>query len=90
MRVPATAFGAKYASKKEVYRFLTNDVGCYLSNYETMTVWHMRDLCANKRLKIKGDDVKHIIIPQFDGLSIDDLLGYASLYPEVMRALHIA
>ena len=73
-----------------MYRFLTNDVGCYLSGYETMTVWHMRDLCSNKRLRIRGDQVRHIIIPQFDGLAIDDLLGYASRYPEVMRALPIS
>ena len=81
--MPATAFGAKYASKREVYRFLTNDVGCYLSSYETMTVWHMRDICANKRRMIKSEHVKHIIIPQFDGLTNDDLLGFASQYPEV-------
>ena len=90
VKVPASAFGAKYASKREVYRFLTNDVGCYLSSYETMTVWHMRDLCSNKRLRIKSDNVKHIVIPQFDGLSIEDLLAYASNYPEVLRALPIA
>lgn len=43
----------------------------------------MRDLCANKRRRIMSDNVKHIIIPQFDGLSIDDMLGYASQNPEV-------
>ena len=50
----------------------------------------MRDLCGSKRLRIKADDVKHIVIPQFDGLAIEDLLNYASNYPEVMRALPIS
>ena len=72
-----------------MYRFLTNDCGCYISGYETMTVWHMRDLCATKRMKIHCNDVKHIVIPQFDGLAIEDLLAYASNYPEVMRALPV-
>ena len=83
----AASFGAKYASKKEVYRFLTNEVRAYLSGYETMTVWHMRDLCSKQRRRIHLDEVKHIIIPQFEGLSIDALLDYGKMYPEVMRCL---
>ena len=50
----------------------------------------MRDLCANKRLRIKSDSIKHIVIPQFDGLTIEDLLSYASNYPEVLRSLPIS
>ena len=69
---------------------MTNDVGCYLSSYETVTIWHMRDIVANKRTMVKAKDVKHIIIPQFEGLTIDDLLGYAGQYPAVMRALPMA
>ena len=65
----------------EVYRFLTNDCRVYLPGYETVTVWHMRDIVANKRSKIKCQDVKHIIIPQFESLAIADLLEYADLYP---------
>ena len=87
MKVPASAFGAKYASKREVYRFLTNDVQVYLSSYETMTVWHMRDLCSKKRRMIKSENVRHIIIPQFEGLAIEDLLSYASQHSNVMEAL---
>ena len=87
MQVPSVVFKAKYQSKREVYRFLTNDCGIYLSSYETMTVWHMRDLVANKRRPIRSDQVKTIIIPQFEGLAVEDLLTYAMQYPEVMRAL---
>ena len=50
----------------------------------------MRDIVANMRTLVKADGVKHIIIPQFEGLAIDDLLGYAGQYPEVMRALPMA
>ena len=87
--MPAAAFGAKYASKKEVYRFLTNDCQVYLSAYNTMTVWHMRELAGKKRRRIYLKEVQHIIIPQFEGLAIEDLLSYADMYPEVKRALPI-
>ena len=33
------------------------------------------------------DDVKYIMIPQFEGLTIEDLLAYVEMYPEVKRAL---
>ena len=56
-RVSAASFGAKYASKREVYRFLTSEVGVYLSSYETMTVYHMRDLVSGKRRIIKAKEV---------------------------------
>ena len=55
-----------------------------------MTIWHMRDIVANKRRLVRSSEVKHIIIPQFDGLSIDNLLGYGGQYTEVMRALPMA
>ena len=90
VRVPSVAFGAKYTSKREVYRFLTNDCAVYLSSYETMTVWHMRDIVANKRRSIKSDKMRHIIIPQFDGLTIEDILQYGRQYDEVMQTLPLA
>ena len=61
--VTAKEFEAKYADKVEVYKFLTHDCGVYLSSYDSMTVWHMRDLASGKRRKILGKDVKHIHVP---------------------------
>ena len=85
--VSAQSFGAKYAGKREVYRFLTHDVGAYLSSYETMTVFHMKDLVNGKRKMIKAKDIKHVTVPQFEGLSIKDLLEFAKPYDEVLAAL---
>ena len=70
-----------------MYRFLTHDVGAYLSSYETMTVYHMADLASSKRSRIKQANVKVITVPHFEGLSIDALLGYAAVHPEVMQCL---
>ena len=79
----AGLFGAKYASKREIYRFLTSEVGAYLTSYETMTIYHMRDLMSNKRCIIKSKEVKFISIPHFEGLKIETMLQFASGYEEV-------
>jgi len=54
-----------------------------------MTVYHMRDLAAGKRRRIKQVDAKQITIPQFEGLKIETMLAYAETRPEVMEALPI-
>jgi hypothetical protein len=64
------SFGAKFQSKREVYRFLTHDCGAYLSSYETMTIFHLRDLISGKRKRIKAADVKVITVPHFKGLKV--------------------
>ena len=85
--VSAQSFGAKYAGKREVYRFLTHDVGAYLSSYETMTVFHMKDLVSGKRKMLKAKEIKHVTVPQFEGLAIKDLLEFARPYDDVLAAL---
>ena len=56
---------------------MANDVMAYLPNYNTVTIFHLRDLVANKRRIIKCDDVKYINIPYFAGLSVEDVLEFA-------------
>ena len=86
-KVTAKDFASKYRDKREVYHFLSGEAGVYLSSYDTMTVWHLRDLAAGKRRIIKGKDVKHLSVPQFEGLTIKEFLTYANDKPEVLRAL---
>ena len=38
---------------------------------------------------MKSTQVKHIAIPNFEGLAIKDLLNYATMYLEVMMALPV-
>ena len=54
-----------------------------------MTIWHLRDLAAGKRKRIKCEDVKVLPVPQFEGLTIEDMLTYARARAEVMKALPI-
>jgi hypothetical protein len=88
-RITSKEFAAKYKDKREVYRFLACDAHLYLDSFETMTIWHLKDLAAGRKKKIISKDVKHISIPQYEGLSIADLLEYAKSYPAVMQALPV-
>ena len=84
--VNPSSFGAKYQSKREVYRFLTHDCGLFLSSYESMTIFHLRDLMGTTRKRIKAADVKVITVPQFKGLKLETMFSFAAQWPEVMKA----
>ena len=71
----------------EVYRFLSSEVKAYLPSYETVTVWHLRDLAMGVKRIIYSDRVKHIDVPQFEGLSIQDIFNFASGDQDVESAL---
>ena len=86
MKVTAKDFAAKMRNKQEVYHFLTHEVGAYLSAYDTMTVWHMRDLVSGKRKRIQGKEVKHLNVPQYEGLKIEAFYEFAKKFPECMKA----
>ena len=86
-QISQAAFAAKFQSKREVYRFLSSEVRAYLPSYETVTVWHLRDLAMGVKRIIPCDDVKVIDVPQFEGLSIQDIFTFAQNDRDVERAL---
>ena len=47
------------------------------SSFLLVSIFHLRDLCAKKRIKIKSKNVKVITIPYYEGLTIPELLGWA-------------
>ena len=76
-------------SKREVYRFLSCEVKAYLGEYDTMTIWHLRDIESGERTLILSENVKHISVPNYKDLTIEKMIGVAKLFPEVMLALPI-
>ena len=52
-------------------------------------MWHIRDVIARKRTKIKGVDVKYINAPQYEGLAIRDMLEFAAEHQGVMECFPI-
>ena len=59
----------------------------YLPSYETVTVWHLRDLAMGVKRIIYSDRVKHIDVPQFESLSIQAIFDFASGDRDVESAL---
>ena len=71
----------------QIYRFLTAEAHAYLSSFETMTIFHLRDLASGKRKIVRAASVKVFQVPQYEGLTIHDMLTFASDYPEVQSSL---
>jgi hypothetical protein len=70
-----------------VYRFLSSEVRAYLPSYETVTVWHLRDLAMGQKTIIKCDAVKIIAVPQFEGLSIREIFDFSLSNAQVQKCL---
>ena len=47
--IAAASFAAKFASKKELFNFLSVEVGAYLCDHEVLTVYFLKDLVAGKK-----------------------------------------
>ena len=47
--ITASAFGAKFRSKREIYVFLTVDVKAYLCNCDNLTIYFLKDLVMGRR-----------------------------------------
>ena len=86
-RVTAAEVKAKFQNKPETYHFCTHELGLYLPPFDTVTVWHLRDLITSKRTKVKGKDVHYFNVPQYDGLGIKEFIEYANEHPEALEAL---
>jgi hypothetical protein len=58
-----------------------------LPSYETVTVWHLRDLAMGVKTIIKCDAVKVIDVPQFEGLAIQQIFEFAMNSPAIEAVL---
>ena len=80
-------FTAKYKSKPEVFKFIASDCGIYVPSYKVCTIDHLREIAGNKRKIIYAKDVRWITVPNYEGLTMQDILNFGSRYPDVARAL---
>ena len=71
----------------EIYRFLASEVKAYLPHMDVVTIYHLRDLASGKRTRIHCDDVKVLIVPHYEGLTITTMLTFAQDYPTVSQCL---
>ena len=87
VQITAKEIASKMRSKEEAYRFLADDVKAFLPNHKTVTIWFLRDIIQGTKKHIKMSNASHIHLPQFEGLTMEDLMGYARQFPEVMIRL---
>ena len=85
--VNAAEFASKFQGKREIYRFLGSECGLYLPTYETVTIFHLKDMAANRRKVFKRTEVKMLNVPLFENLAVKDILEFAGQFPEVLQAL---
>ena len=52
-----------------------------------MTIWHLKEQASGARTRINANAIKHINVPQFEGLTIETMFEYAKMFPEVMKCL---
>ena len=52
--VDQKVFSAKYSTKGEVYRFLATEAMIYLPSFDTVTIWHLKEL-SNGTKKVSCD-----------------------------------
>jgi hypothetical protein len=39
-------FSAKFGTKGEVWRFMASEARVYVPSYQTITIWHLKDLAS--------------------------------------------
>lgn len=49
VQVSAKEFASKFKSKYEIYCFLTVEAKCYLSPYNTVSIYFLKDLASGKK-----------------------------------------
>ena len=86
VKVRTKEFASKFSSKKEVYGFLCGSVKAYLAGYDSCSIYFLRALVVGEKkckyisdvtlllLDIKSDDICHLHVPYYEGLSIDEIV----------------
>ena len=97
--VNAAAFAAKFRPKKECYHFLTVDCKTVLPAHECVTQYFLKQLINGEKksklyilhivlhLGISCDDIKVIYCPQYENISVKNMMQEASKDPNIMQYL---
>ena len=70
-----------------MYRFLASEVKAYLPSIDCVAIYFLKDIASGDKKFIKSDFVKHLTVPHFEGLTVDDFLEYTGKYPQIERYL---
>ena len=87
VRITADEFGSKNRDKVECYHTVAHKFNGYVPAIDNVTTWHLRDLSLGVKQMIKGPEAKQLHVPQYEQLTVDDLLKYIEDYPFVKMCL---
>ena len=62
-KITQQEFAAKYSTKRDVWRLLTNECRWYLPAEGTVTIWHLKELARGERTHIKRGKERTIHLP---------------------------
>jgi len=54
IQIDQKIFSAKYSTKGEVFRFLATEAMIYLPSFDTVTIWHLKELASGTK-KVSSD-----------------------------------
>ena len=86
-RINAATFAAKFKSKKECYNFLSIEAGGYLPPYQSITIFHMKQMISGKKkskfehlnddhvIVLMNDRINNITVPHYENLSRELILA---------------
>jgi hypothetical protein len=83
-QITAAEFAAKFNTKREIYRWVTHDLGLFVPPYDVVTVWHLKDLAACKRSRIRNKDIDRAEVPYFEGLTVPNMIEWAASWQQGM------
>ena len=75
--VTVKEFDSHFSSKREAWRFLSNECLFYLPEEQHVSIFHLKDLAYGRRRPINCQEMRHIHVPQYEGLTITTLIEFA-------------
>ena len=87
VRITAEEWGAKARDKIECYHQVAHVFGAYVPNADNITSWHLRDLSTGSKKMIRGHEVKHLHVPMYEHLAVEDFILFIDNYPFVKMCL---
>lgn len=66
---------------------MSHDCGVYLPAFDVITIFHLKDLLNNKKTRIKGKNVVHLSVPQYENLKVDEFIAFANEHPKAIDHL---
>ena len=59
------------------------DADIYLPPYQCITIFFLKDLINGCKKTIKNDAVKHITIPQYEGLGLKEICNFLMQHQQI-------